>query len=338
MGEHKAVEVVHFNPSDPREPCRLATRRTPIPGPGEVVIRMLCRPVNPSDLLAIQGLYEGWQPTSFPCVPGFEGMGVVHQLGVNVRDLSVGQRVSCVSPKSHETGQGTWQEFVVVPAQLQFPIPDSVDNETGAQFLVNPWTVYAMLHELRVPNGEYVVQTAAGSVFGRMFIQYAHYQGIKTINLVRRNEQKEELKAIGADEVINFKEENVVELVKKITGGKMAFGAIECVGGELTKVVASCLRTSGTILVYGVLGDPDLHIGIHDILFRDVKVQGFWLSRWFGKLAAFEMRKIGAEIMTLLDKKIMQPLAGEKFPLELFKEAILKSQVIGRGGKVFLVS
>ncbi|XP_024522419.1 enoyl-[acyl-carrier-protein] reductase, mitochondrial [Selaginella moellendorffii] len=327
---HKAIQVMGFNAANPVLVCQVATVQTPKPGPDEVLLKILCRPVNPSDVVSLMGIYPG--DYKFPYVPGFEGMGKIHKVGANVSGLSVGQRVFHTGPG------GTWQEFMVTSPRNLTLVPDSISDEVAAQYYVNPWTAYAMLQTLKVPEGEYVLQTAAASVLGRMFIQIARHQGIKTINLVRRNEQKEELKALGADVVINFKEENVLEIVREVTKGRMVYGATDCLGGKTTKLVSTTVRDEGTILVYGLLDGEDISANPPDVIFRHVRVRGFHLTRWIAKLGVPEQKKLGAKIWELLEKKVITPLTGEKLPLEKIQEAIVKSQTPARGGKILLTS
>eukprot|EP00250_Pteridium_aquilinum_P002827 c13049_g1_i2 orf=94-846(+) len=231
---NRAVELVAHNEEEPWEACRLGRRDMPSAKPGQVVLRLLCRSVNPSDIVCIRGFYGIWQPPSSPAVVGFEGMGVIYQIGEGVSNYEVGQHVFPMVERPDLSGQGLWQDFIVVPAAALIPIPPSLPNEVAAQFFINPWTVVRMLEMLNVPKGDYVLQTAAASVLGRMFIQYAHHKGVKTINVVRRSDQVELLKALGADEVIVSTQEDMVEKVKLITGGKMAHSALECVGGDIT--------------------------------------------------------------------------------------------------------
>ncbi|XP_024535476.1 enoyl-[acyl-carrier-protein] reductase, mitochondrial-like [Selaginella moellendorffii] len=333
MAEHRAIHVGAFSDGDPAAACKVVMTPTPVPGRGQVLLKVLCRPVNPSDVLCIQGRYSG-VPKEFPFVPGLEGMGEIRELGDGVTGFSRGQRVFHIFP-----GAGSWQEYALVPAADIIPIPDVISNEIAAQFFVNPWSAFGMLEVLGVPEGEYVLQTAAGSVLGRMFIQLAHHRGVKTINLVRRDEQKEELKAIGADEVINLKDEGIVKQVSEITGGKMAYAAIDAVGGEVTKVVCSSVRPRGTVLSYGALdGKMDAHADVRDLINRQVKLHGFHLSRWVDTFDAPGVRKVADTIFELMAKGVMVPLVGEKFPLERAKEAIRKSLSTARGGKVLLVS
>eukprot|EP00250_Pteridium_aquilinum_P004648 c14859_g1_i2 orf=31-1047(+) len=329
-----AVEVAALNLVEPWEACEVVKKAKPsAPPAGQVVVKMLCRCVNPSDVDAIRGTYSGWHPPSFPAVPGFEGMGTIDQVGEDVCNVKVGQRVFPMSNK-----QGVWQEYIVVCADDVIPIPPSLSDEIAAQFLVNPWTVVGMLEVLQVPKGDFILQTAASSVLGRIFIQYAHHMGIKTINVVRRSSQVKELKALGADVVINSTLEDVVEKVKKATNGEMVHSAIDCVGGKMTNTAVSCVRDGSTVIVFGALGSLHIEASIPDLVFRGIKLQGFWLFPWLKSLSHTKHGEIKHLLMSLLEKNIITPLVGEKFPLHAVQEAIIKSLEPNRGGKVLLVS
>lgn len=104
--------------------------------------------------------------------------------------LKEGQRVVPFLLHHGEQGNGSWQEYVSVAEDYVWPVPDSVSDESAAQIVINTWTAFGMVEDLKIPKGEYLLQTAAASVLGRYVIQLAkHYFGIKTINVVRRKEQ-----------------------------------------------------------------------------------------------------------------------------------------------------
>jgi len=245
-----------------------------------------------------------------------------------------GQRVvPFVQVENLSKGQGTWQEYVAVRGDLVWVVPDSISDVAAAQFVINPWTVYGMLSDIQIPKGEYVLQTAAGSALGRQLIKLAKHWDIKTINLVRRKEQKEELKALGADEVISTNDEDVVTRVKEITGGKLAYGGLDAVGGELTKQVCASVRDGGQVFVYGVLSGWDVTVGMGD-LFRRVHLTAWTLFR---DLAIPERRRVFIhDVSKLIEDKIIEPNVGETYDLADFQLAIKKSEEVGRGGKVFL--
>lgn len=335
---HKAVQLVGFN-VDLTKALAFTDQPTPSPGDDEVLIHMQCRPVNPSDIMVFQGYYPPFpNPTKFPVPLGLEGMGVVAEVGKNVQGLSVGQRVVPLIQKPGLTGQGSWQEFVVALGSRVFPVSDSVSNEVASQFFVNPWSVYALLEILQVPKGEYVIQSAASSAAGRQIIQYAHHIGVKTINLVRKDEQIAELKGLGADEVINYTTEDTVKRVAEITRGHFAYGAIDSAGGEVTKILTQTVRKSGTVILLGGVAGPIAEILILDLIFRDVKMRGFLLSDWSANLSPQELSHVASIVMALLEKKVLTPYNGDTFPLHRYADAIAKTQQTARGGKVFLVN
>ena len=185
---------------------------------------MRARPINPSDLLTVRGLY-GLLPT-LPATPGLEGMGAIEAAGANVTHVQTGTRVIPLGVA------GTWQEFLIAPAAQILPVPDVVSDESAAQFVVNPLTAWAMIEELKIEKGEWLLQTAAGSTLGRIILQLARERGFRTINIVRRREQAEELKRLGADETISTDEVSITERVREITEGRGVRAAIDAVGGK----------------------------------------------------------------------------------------------------------
>lgn len=213
--------------------------------------------------------------------------------------------------------------------------PDCISDEAAAQFVVNPWTVCALLDDLAIPKGEYLLQTAAASVLGRQMIQLAKHYGIKTINVVRRDKWEGELKSLGANEVINSETEDIVQRVKEITGGKLAYAAIDAVGGSLMKTVAGSVRDGGKVFLYGVLSGWDVTLSSLDLI-RGVQVSWWYLPNYV--LTAEKRAHLSEKVLKLLEQKVITPLAGKKFPLEDFLEAIEESEKEGRGGKVLLMS
>ena len=179
----------------------------PTPQPGQVLVKLTARPINPADMFSIAGVYPGFAPKSFPATPGLEGAGVVEDANHSTI-VKTGQRV--VVFVDAKNGDGSWQEFVAVSEHAVLPVPDSVSDASAAQFVVNPVTVIGMLEVLAAPAGSYVLQTAAGSTLGRQLIAVAKIRGLKTINIVRRAEQIPELLALGADHVLNSEQAGTV--------------------------------------------------------------------------------------------------------------------------------
>ena len=124
------VVVTSFNAADPLSTLAVVDGPVPVPGEGEVLIKITARPVNPADVFSIMGVYPGFAPASLPATPGLEGAGTV--VNANGTSLSIGQR-GVVFP-SAVTGDGSWQEYVVVKASSFLPVPDSVSDAVAGMY------------------------------------------------------------------------------------------------------------------------------------------------------------------------------------------------------------
>lgn len=316
---------------NPAEVLRVEEVETPTPGTGQLLLKMRARPVNPSDLLTVRGLY-GSLP-ELPAAPGLEGMGEVAEVGEGVTALRAGQRVIPLGVA------GTWAEFIVAPATQVIPVPDAISDQTAAQFVVNPLTAWIMtIEELALKPGEWLLQTAAASTLGRVILQIAKQRGFKTINVVRRREQAEELKTLGADEVICTDEEDICERVGEITGGEGLRKAIDAVGGETGGAVVRALGRGGVMLVYGLLSGEPTPIDGGRMIFTSATVRGFWLGEWI-RSAPPERRQtvMGEMLRAMATQEIVPPVEAE-YALSEVIAAVEHSERPGRSGKVLLVS
>ncbi|CAM6040728.1 unnamed protein product [Sphagnum compactum] len=316
----------------------IVVRPKPIASPGNVVIRLTVRAVNPIDSRIIR---ENWlrnlaDEHHYHPVIGSEGFGHITEVGEGVTKFKVNQRVVPILYWKYYLGkgEGAWQDYVEVAEEDVVHIPDNVSDDAAAQFLINPWTAYGLLSEIGVKEGEYLLQTAAASVIGRQVIQICKHLKIKTINVVRRDNVIPELKAIGADVVINSSTEDMVSRVKELTGGKGAFAAIDAVGGILTKSVGNSLRNGGRLFVYGTLGGPDVVLSSADLI-RDIDVKFFRLTKFVENKRNRE--RVMTDIMAFMDAGVLVPYAGKKYELTDFNAAIEESLKEARGGKVLLI-
>ena len=317
---------------------QVVERPIPTPRNGEVLIRVTCRPVNPADVLSLTGRYPGFTPATFPAVPGLEGCGVVHDNN-GVEGVQTGQRVIVLFDAKN--GNGSWQEYVAVPKENIIPISDQISDATASQFLVNPITVLGMLNEVNAPAGSYILQTAAGSTLGRLVIAVAKHRGLKTINIVRRDEHVAELKALGGDVVINSTKLDAGQLASEVlreTGGEHAWAAFDCVGGDLTREVMSCVRNGGSVLIFGALGGITFTGGIIDVTFRNVAIRGFWLSDYLHEIDAATRASVFGEALQLFSDQQLVPHVGEALPLERVLDAVRITNEVGKAGKVLLTT
>lgn len=324
-----AIQFAQFG--EPTTVLSLTDLPIPEPGPGEVRLRLTHRPINPSDLETIRGRY-GRLP-KLPATPGLEATGVVDALGEGVTGFQVGQRVIPMGLRG-----GTWAEYGIASGQWLIPVADGVSDETAAQFLGNPVTAWVMLvDELGLKEGDWVLQTAAGSTLGRLVIQLARLKGYKTVNLVRRAEQVQELLDLGGDVAFATDDPDVIAKARAVTGGKGVNGAIEAVGGATGAIALSCLRPGGTMIVYGMLSHEPIPLHSGEMLFRGVTVKGYWLTHWLRATNPLKMAQTLGELMQLMAQGHLIPPVEAVYDLAQFAEAIEQSERRGRSGKIILI-
>ena len=328
--------VVFEKPGEPADVLVLCDVPVPEPQPGEVRVRMLASPVNPSDLLMVRGRY-GKQPP-LPATPGFEGVGIVECSGGGLLGkILVGKRVAVLN-----RDRGNWCEQTVVPAKQAIPLSVDLPLEQAAMFFVNPASAYAMTrHILHVEPGEWLLQTAAGSALGRMVIRLGKRYGFRTLNVVRREEAVDELKSLGGDAVVVFDPdrhapEQLHEEVMKITGGLGLKYAIDPVGGRTASAVVPCLASGGRMLVYGTLTDELLSFSPRSLMAAGASIHGFWLALWMQEQGLLAKLSLVRAIKRLMREGVLVSEVGQTFPLDQITEAVRAAEQPARGGKVLL--
>ena len=323
----RALQFATFG--KPVDVLELVDLPEPEPKAGQVRVRLSHRPINPSDLLYIQGKY-GIVPR-LPAIPGFECAGRVDKVGQGVSIVAVGQRVVPMGVL------GTWRGSVIAREGQLTPVPDNVSDQAAAQLGVNPVTAWVMLtRELDVKPGEWLLQTAAGSTLGRIVLQLAKLRGFKTINFVRRRDQVQEILDLGADAVICTEDPDPVGEAMKVTRGQGVHAAIDAVGGRTGGRAAKCLRAGGTMLVYGLLGDECIPLDSGDMIFKGSTVRGFWLSRWYQNTPGDAVQATIREVVQLMGTGRLTPPVEREYDLGDFKAAIAHAEQPGRHGKILL--
>jgi NADPH:quinone reductase-like Zn-dependent oxidoreductase len=323
---------------EPSEVLHLQTRPIPAPGPGQLRIRVTAAPVEASDLHTIRGRY-GFTP-EFPAVPGIESVGVIDELGSGTGGLTVGQRVITVGVT------GTWQDYVVADAARVLPVPAGMSDSTAAQILSNPLTAVILTgDELNVRPGEWLLQTAAGSIVGQSVIQLGAHIGFKTLNVVRRRSAVEDILAMGGTAVICTEDEDLRERVAEIAGHDGVSKAIDSVSGQVGADVSRALAPHGELVVYGALSthrqtDPDkltIPVFARSLIYETKTVRGFWLFRWFTETPQDRIAATIERTLHLVDSGVLRVPEGQPIPVEKFSDAVRLAEAPARGGKPLLV-
>jgi trans-2-enoyl-CoA reductase len=300
---------------------------------GEVRVKVLATPIHPSNLLQISGNY-GTDPV-LPSTPGSEGVGRVVETSAEVAHLSVGQLVLLV-------GGGTWRDEIVAPAASFIPLPDLGDPsaeviEQLSMTAVNPLSALLMLTSfVDLKEGDWIVHSAANSAVGGYIIQLAKQRGIKTVNVVRREGLADDLMSKGAD-VVLIDGPDLVAQISSATDGAPVVLAIDAVGGETFTRLAQSLGNGGTLVSYGVLSGKPATLNPAMTIFNDIRIRGFWLSRWFETAQTKEKQAAFGQIIPLIASGALKANVDSRFTVSEIKQAVSRAAQRGRNGKVLIV-
>jgi NADPH:quinone reductase-like Zn-dependent oxidoreductase len=302
--------------------------KLPEPGAGQVRVKVLAAPINPSDVLTLTGEYGMLPP--LPAIGGNEGVGRVEALGAEVGNLKVGQMVLL------PVGCGTWVSHLNAPANKLIPLPEA-DPQQLAMMTVNPPTASLMLSEfVDLKPGDWVIQNAANSGVGSYLIQLAKLRGFKTINVVRRESAVAGVEAEGGD-VVLVDGPDLAKRVRAATEGAGVRLGIDAVGGEATDHLAASLCEGGVLVNYGMMSRQPCQVSPSSFVFRDVSLRGFWLAKWFQNASQAEQMKVFGELVQLIASGKLHTRVAATYDVSEIKQAVAAAASAERDGKILIV-
>jgi trans-2-enoyl-CoA reductase len=310
----------------PAEVLQIQQRPRPRAGEGEAVVEMRAAPINPADLNAIEGKYP--VRPALPATPGFEGSGIVVEIGPGVKKVSVGGRV--ILP--HDVG--TWREALAVQAEKLIAVPDGIDMAQAAMLKINPITAWRLLHGfVELKRGDWFIQNAANSAAGQAAIQIGHELGYKSVNVVRRPELIEELRSEGAD-VVLVDGEHLRDEVKSATGGAPIRLALNAVGGENALRVANTLAPEATMVTYGAMSYQPLRIPNGLLIFKNLHFCGFWVNKWYDQATPEQRSETFTPLFEMARRGLLKTKIEKTYSLGEAKTALAHAAQNQRRGKI----
>src|ERR1700737_2811046 len=317
--------IAHGEPSDVIE---LNTVSEPTLGQEDVLISMEAAPLNPSDFLFVRGTY-GVRP-AFPSSVGAEGVGRVIKIGSKVDVAVQGKRVLILP--TYE--QGTWADQVVAPVRNIVPMSDEADPLQLSMIGINPVTAYLLLNRyVSLMPGDWMGQTAANSAMGQYIIALAKLAGVKTLNVVRREEAAEQVRQWGGDGVV-LQGDNLHKDIQEALSGKKLSLVLDTVGGTPVGELAKSLKTGGSIVVYGLQSGQFPAIPPRECVYRGLGLRGFWLINWIRNAPRTEIQELYQKLGDLVADGSLSAAVEDVYPLEQFKEAFEQSLKSNRSGKI----
>jgi trans-2-enoyl-CoA reductase len=318
--------VVYETHGNPPEVLHVESTPWPTPAADEVIVKMRAAPINPADLNQIEGKYP--VRAELPATPGFEGAGVVVDVGADVKGLTSGALV--ILPHN----VGTWRDAVAVRSDELVVVPNGITPVHAAMLKINPMTAWRLLHDyVKLERGDWLIQNAANSAAGRAVIQIAHELDYKTVNIVRRSELIDELRADGGD-VVLVDSENLRQEVKDLIAGVPIRLGLNAVGGESALRLANCLAPGSTIVTYGAMSLQPLKIPNGLLIFKDLRFRGIWINKWYDNATPAQRMEAFQQLFEMAKSGLLQTKVEKAYPLTEAKAAVAHAARGQRSGKI----
>lgn len=328
----KAKSIKYYEFGNPLEVLRFENKTIKQPQAQEIIVRMLARPINPSDLIPIWGKYA--HRISLPTIPGYEGVGIVEDVGPSISQNLIGKRVLPLR------GDGTWQEIVQTRAEFSVPIPDTIDDFTAAQMYINPMTAWVTCTEvLKLRRKDVLIVNACGSAIGHIFAQLAKLFGFQLIAATRNNKHTDDLLQLGASYVIDTSITPLYEMVMEITNGQGADAAIDSIGGTAGNELAFCVKSGGEFLAIGLLSG--VQVNWQSIVKEaNVRANMFHLRHWNKQVSVERWQDTFQQLIHLVGSGMLKMMAVDSHYdlLDIQKAIKVVESSKTTKGKVFLTS
>lgn len=322
----RKLELTAFG--EPADVVALRTVSEPALGEDEVLVAMEAASINPSDFLLVRGAY-GYRP-ALPFSLGAEGVGRIVKIGAKVDASLQGKRVLIVPTLE----QGTWAEQVAVPVRNVVTVSATADPLQLAMVGINAATAWLLLHRyVHLMPGDWIGQSAANSAMGETIVRLAKLAGVKTLNIVRRNDAAGQVRKFGGDLVV-LQSDHLHKDVEAALGGKKLGLVLDTVGGAVAGELAKSLKPGGSIVSYALLSGQFPIFAPGDFLYRGLSFHGFWMINWVRSAPRTEIQEVYQRLGDLVSTGSLSTRVDHAFPLDRFKDAFAQSLKPNRDGKI----
>ena len=303
----------------------------PMPGPGDVLVRIRAAGVNPVDSYIHTGTHA--RKPSLPYTPGFDGAGEVERVGADVKGLAPGDRVYIGGPGYLPGGCGSYAERALCPPAHVHRLPDRTSFQQGAALGVPYATAYRSLFQRAAarPGETVLVHGATGGV-GIACVELAHARGLRVIGTGGTDAGLASVREHGADVVVNHRAEGYTDEIMKATGGKGVNVIVEMAAHVNLDRDLTLLSKHGRVVVVGNRGRVE--IDARQAMGRDAAVLGMMLFN----TSDSDLAEIHAAITAGLADGTLTPVVGRDLPLADAARAHEAVMEPGAHGKIVLTT
>lgn len=334
------MQAIRLHELEGPEGLRYEEIDEPEPGPGEIVVRLRAAALNRRDLFATNGQYPGVKQDILPAIPGSDGSGEVAARGDGAEGPEEGQ-AAVIHPSLYWgdnprlpgkdyrilglPDDGTFAQFVKVPAENVFPKPSHLSHEEAATLPLAALTAYrALVSRGQVQEGETVVVPGVGGGVATFLVQIASALGAKVFVTSGSDEKIETAKELGAQGGVNYNSENWSKELKSMAGSVDL--SIDSVGGDAFNALITLAKPGGRIVVFGATAGPSPKVMTIMAALKHLDILG---------TAMGTAEEFGA-MLDLYAEHGLKPKINETFPLEE-TSAALQHMEEGKGmGKIVL--
>lgn len=338
-----AIKLSEINNNQPS----LSVENVPIPElkTGQVLVKVEAAPVNPSDVMFLQGRYIFER--ALPVTPGFIAAGTVtaSNAGLIGRYLN-GKRVCCgglqqvtnqtTNISSSSINQGTWAEYIAVNANQCIPLASRISNEAGCNLLANPLTSYALVETAQKSGHKAFVHNAAAGDLGKHIIRLCELKGIPLISVVRDESQMDVLIKNGSVINLNSNSLDFDQQLKALCRKHNASIVFDSVSGSLSARMLKAMPDQSELRVVGRLSNSPISLdGLDNLVGRGHRITGFSLYRWISSQTFLKLLRVS----NFLQKQFLTEVEIEvsrRISLKVFTESYVDSFANTTEGKTLI--
>lgn len=319
----RAVEITEPGGPEVLKPC---TRPVPVPGHGQIVIRVAYAGVNRPDALQRAGSYA--PPANASPLPGLEASGTVVEIGPGVTRWSIGDKVCALLPG------GGYAEYVTTPEAHALPIPKGLSLKEAACLPETCFTVWSnVVMRGGLKAGERFLVHGGSSGIGTTAIQIAKALGARVFTTAGSDDKCAACEALGADKALNYRTGDFVAMMHDEGGAQLI---LDMVGGSYLPRNVKALATEGRLVQIAFLQGPKVELNFAEVMMRRLTITGSTLRPQSDLAKARIAAEVEAHVWPMIAAGKLRPVMDSEFPLEDAAAAHARMESSGHVGKIVL--
>lgn len=321
------MKAIHITKSGGPEVLELQETPKPIPQKKQVLIKVKAAGINRSDVITREDIETYGKSSSQTIIPGLEVSGIIEEIGAEVKDKKVGDKVCAL------ISDGGYAEYVAVDSSHCLPIPEGVSLEDAAGIPETVFTVWFNVFMMgKLQPGEKLLIHGGTSGIGTMGLQMAKAWGCETYTTVGSSEKAEFLKKMGVDHVVNYKEQAFEEVWKD----EKIDVILDMIGGDYTLKNLDIFNKNGRLIFINGMQNVETTINILTVMGKNLTITGSFLKPQPAEVKTQIAQEVEKYIWPMFNSKKIHPIIYKTFPLSEAADAHRLMESSDHIGKILL--